>query len=44
MDINISAFDTSIYKALTYLDVNGVLQINIPDMVSDTAPMVKIKD
>ena len=24
MDINISAFDSSIYKALTYLDVNGV--------------------
>ena len=24
MDININAFDTSIYKALTYLDVNGV--------------------
>lgn len=39
MDININAFDTSIYKALTYLDVNGVSKSILPvDMVSDTAP------
>lgn len=39
MDININAFDTSIYKALTSLDVNGVSQEILPvDMISDTAP------
>jgi len=44
MDININAFDTSIYKALTYLEVNGVSKEILPvDMVSDTAPNGKNK-